>query len=388
MPWQESSIMDQRIRFVVLASRPDANMTRLCDEFGISRPTGYLWLQRYEVGGFRALADGSHRPHSSPKRTSADLEERVLVLRHEYGWGAKKIARLLEPNVRLPVSTINRILKRRGEVADRDSHPPACQRFEREHPNELWQVDFKGQFRCRCGWCYPLSVLDDHSRFALDLGALSDMSGDFVWGRLVPVLCTYGLPDSMLMDHGEPWWGGANPYGLTALAVRLLKQGIRLLHGAVAHPQTQGKVERFHRTLDEAMRRERPLPDNVEGWAERFAAFRSIYNTVRPHEALGLATPDSRYQPSQRAYVAEPAEWVYPADLMVHTVDRLGMISDHGKRYFISEALMGEAVGVESVGTRRLVCYRDLYIRDVDLAKGTTMPLHCYITSDRSQATV
>ena len=173
-------------------------------------------------------------------------------------------------------------------------------RFERELPNQLWQMDFKGHFPLRQGWCYPLSVLDDHSCFAVGLVALSNTSTDWVWPSLVTVFRTYGIPDTMLMDHGEPWWGSANGYGLTVLAVRLSQQGIVVIHGAMAHPQTQGKVERFHRTLDEAMRRQRPLPDQLAGWAQRLADFRTLYNTVRPHEALAMATPASYYQASAR----------------------------------------------------------------------------------------
>lgn len=291
MSWNEATIMDQRIRFVVSAVQQTASMTRLCEEFGITRPTGYLWLGRYRRGGFAALVDASHRPYTSPARTPAALEERVLELRQQYGWGGKKLVYLLSPNEQLSVPTINRILKRRGQVPPADRHAPATMRFERELPNQLWQMDFKGHFPLRQGWCYPLSVLDDHSRFAVGLVALSNTSTDWVWPSLVTVFRTYGIPDAMLMDHGEPWWGSANGYGLTVLAVRLSQQGIVVIHGAMAHPQTQGKVERFHRTLDEAMRRQRPLPDQLARWAQRLADFRTLYNTVRPHEALAMATP-------------------------------------------------------------------------------------------------
>jgi hypothetical protein len=233
-----------------------------------------------------------------------------------------------------------------------------------------------------------LSVLDDHSRFALGLVALPTTTGNAVWAALVPVFVAYGLPDALLMDHGEPWWGGANSYGLTTLAVRLLQQDIRLIHGAIAHPQTQGKVERFHRTLDEALRRQRPLPDDLAGWADRFAAFQQTYNTVRPHEALGQETPAQHYQASGRPYQTEPPAWVYPAAVRVVTIDRLGMLSYQGHRYFVCEALVGEAVGVEVVAPRLLVRYRNLYIRDINTATGATTPLHCYIRPDGAERPV
>jgi transposase InsO family protein len=380
MPWNEATVMDQRIRFVVLAVGKTASMTRLCQEFGISRPTGYLWLARYQQGGFAALEDRSHRPATSPMQTPAALEAQVLALRQTYGWGGKKLALMLPGDVSLSVPTVNRILKRNGCIPPAHRDHPAVTRFERAEPNQLWQMDFKGQFPMRQGWCYPLSVLDDHSRFALELVALPSTHLDGMWPHLEAAFRTYGLPDAMLMDHGEPWWGSTNTYGLTALVVRLLKQGITLLHGAVAHPQTQGKVERFHRTLDEAMRRQRPLPDHLPEWAQRFAEFRTIYNTVRPHEALGMATPATFYQASSRPYVEHPPAWVYPADITVRTVDRLGMLSHQGHRYFISEALVGEGVGVEAVGEVLLVRYRNWYIREINTTNHRSTSLSCSIT--------
>ena len=192
MPWKVANVMDQRISFVVRAIQGRERFTDLCQEFGISRQTGYHWLKRYwATGSFSELGELSRRPHHSPNRTAGEVEERVVELRKEYGWGGKKIHVLLaREGIDLCVATINRIIRRNGLVLPKNSHPPATQRFEREKPNELWQMDFKGHFRIREGHCYPLSILDDCSRFAMGLYALDHPRAKPVMDCLV---CTFEL---------------------------------------------------------------------------------------------------------------------------------------------------------------------------------------------------
>ena len=182
MPWKAMDIRDQRVRFVVAACLEQRHFSALCAEFGISRPTGYLWLDRYREGGVSAIAERSRRPFHSPARTSRELEERLIALRRHYpDWGARKLAVLLaREGIELPVSTIHRILLRHGLVRDCDRHSQALKRFERERPNELWQMDFKGPKN----WpraLTPLSVIDDHSRYVIALEATGKP------GRLVEI---------------------------------------------------------------------------------------------------------------------------------------------------------------------------------------------------------
>jgi transposase InsO family protein len=250
MPWNEVDVQEQRMCFVMRAFSRKECLAALCREFGISRPTGYLWLRRYEQArSLRALRERSRRPQRSPRKTGEAQEQRVVALRQETGWGAKKLRVLLaEEQIALPVRTIHRILDRRGLVA-KEPHGPAPERFERTAPNELWQMDSKGKYPLADGECHPLVILDDHSRFLVGLYALRSLTADLANESLLNSFRRYGVPRAMLMDHGSLWWATANGWGLTWLSVRLIEQGIRLIYGRIGHPQTQGKVERFHRTL-------------------------------------------------------------------------------------------------------------------------------------------
>jgi transposase InsO family protein len=376
MPWLETDVRDQRIRFVLARTRADATMTATCAAFGISRKTGYKWLARHQTAGsVAALADQPRRPHQSPQRTAATVTARVLALRARYGWGGAKLATLLAADgVSLAPRTIDRIIAREGLVRP-ESGAPAPQRFVRSTPNELWQMDAKGHYplaeRRRC---YPLSVLDDHSRYAVGLYALPTLHDAPVRAALVDCFERYGVPAAMLMDHGAPWWAPANPAGLSRLGVFLLKQGIQLLHGRVRHPQTQGKVERFQRTLGERLRWW-GLPTDLPGFVAAFADFQTEYNQLRPHAALGLTPPAAQFRPSPRPYRPQPRPWDYPPGHDVRTVDQNGMVTYQGCRLFVSEALRGEAVECVPLETRVLVVYRHMYVRECELRTGRTQTL-------------
>jgi transposase InsO family protein len=244
MPWKTMEVREQRVRFVVAALRRERSLSSLCQEFGISRPTGRLWLERYRAGGVEAIAERSRRPQYSPRPTAPELECQVVALRLRYpDWGAGKLRVLLgEGGIPLPASTIHRILLRHARVHEKDQHRPAPQRFERATPNELWQMDFKGPK----SWHQPvgpLSVLDDHSRYAIALEALGSRHAEPVRMRLEQAFSECGVPQSMLMDHGVPWWSGAGPAAATTgLALWLMKQGIRLHWSGIGHPQTQGRA--------------------------------------------------------------------------------------------------------------------------------------------------
>jgi transposase InsO family protein len=376
MPWGRTDVSEQRIKFVVRAASGKERMASLCREFGVSRSTGYRWRRRFQqAGSMTGVVERSRRPQHSPAQTERDEEERVVALRKEHGWGAKKLEVLLgEQGHALTVITINRILKRRGLVRKKDSHTPALERFERSAPNELWQIDGKGEYREPDGTCYPLSILDDHSRYAVGLFGLRAFTAEEINPCVVRTFERYGVPEAMLMDHGSVWWGGKNGYGLTWLSVRWIEQGIRLHYGRVHHPQTQGKVERFHRTLNEEIRY-RGKPKRLGEWPGALEEFRRIYNEQRPHEALQMKRPVERYRVSSRNYQAQPREWEYPTGSMVRELNSHGSLYWGGANLFVCEALAGRRVRVEQVGGLLLVSYRHMYVREIDREKGCTRAL-------------
>jgi transposase InsO family protein len=301
-----------------------------------------------------------------------EQEERVVALRQRYGWGAKKLVVLLgREGIGLRVVTVNRILKRRGLLVAEECHRPATQRFAREAPNQLWQMDFKGPWAVAEGSCYPLSILDDHSRYLVGLHALPGTGAAGVAQGLTRTFETYGVPEAILMDHGTPWWNTANGHGLTWLAVELIRQGIRLYYSGIRHPQTQGKVERMHRSLKQQIDR-RGRPRTLAESAQALAEFRAEYNQVRPHEALDLEVPAQHYQPSLRAYNPQPREWEYEEGKVVKRLNAQGCLEYEQRRYFVCEALAKERVCVDRIQDKLLVRYRQMYIREIDLWSGRT----------------
>jgi transposase InsO family protein len=377
MPWLETDVRDQRIQFVNAVREPGAKMARVCRTFGISRKTGYKWLGRDEgTHSVAALTDRSRRPLTSPQRTDAAVTGRVRVLRAEYGWGGDKLATLLDAEgIVLAPRTVDRIIQREGLTRLDTAPAPALGRFERAAPNELWQMDAKGCYPLRPqGQCHPLSILDDHSRYAIGLVALPCLTTRGVRTALIRCFERVGVPAAMLMDHGVPWWNASNATGLTTLSVFLLNQGIRLLFGRVRHPQTQGKVERFHRTLGERLRWW-GVPTTLREFARAFATFRDEYNEVRPHEALQMRPPASRFAPSGRAYAPTPLRWDYPAGSDVRRVAANGRLSYGSHHFFISEALAGEQVACTALARRVLVSYRHMYVRELHPRTGRSVSL-------------
>ena len=360
MPWKACCTMSLREEFVMLARCEGANVSALCRRFGVSRKCGYKWLGRFAAGGAGALADRSRRPRRSPRRSSEAVELAVAAARQEHpAWGPRKLRRLLSDQVageagasaaRLPSpSTIGRILLRGGLIdpAESGKHR-AFVRFEKEHPNELWQMDFKGHVPMSSGGrCHPLTVLDDHSRFAVGVVACGDERTGTVRSSLVKLFERYGQPRRILCDNGAPWGtaGSGEPHSF--LSVWLLLHGIQVSHGRPRHPQTQGKDERFHRTLDEELLSRHPLRDLGDS-QRRFDEWRMTYNHVRPHEALGLAAPISRWRPSTRAYEDDPPPPQYPGSDAVRKVDCSGKLSFRGRCFKIGQAFAGQRVGLRA----------------------------------------
>ena len=306
MTWDSKDIMELRLEFVEFAIREGANRRALCRQYGISAKTGYKWIRRFEQGD-TALADQGRRPVHSPSRTAAEVEARVVELRQAHpAWGAAKLARRLSDLgcAQTPSpSTVTRILHRQGLItAESSTEALRWQRFEHEHPNDLWQMDFKGYIELDSGRrCLPFTVLDDHSRFDLALDACGSTPTRAVREHLREVFRRYGLPLRINADNGPPWGSPARPGQLTALAIWLIRMDIRTSYSRPGHPQTNGKDERFHRTLKAELLAGRHF-QSLKSIQQAFDTWRQMYNHERPHQALGMATPISRYQPSPRAY--------------------------------------------------------------------------------------
>jgi transposase InsO family protein len=369
--------MERKREFVELAGAAGANMRELCRRYGVSPTTGYKWLGRWRAEGAAGLPERSRRPGGSPGQTPVAVEAAVLAVRAESNgaWGGRKIGRVLADRgtVGVPAaSTITAILRRRGQLEARAAeHPGPLVRFERATPNELWQMDFKGHFPLGvgpgAGRCHPLTALDDCSRFNLVLAACGDERATTVKGALEAAFRRYGLPLAMLTDWGSPWGDAGGE--LTGLAAWLMRLGVRLLHGRPRHPQTQGKEERFHRSLKAEALSGRSFRDLAD-CQHAFDRFRLRYNHERPHEALGMATPATRYRASARPFpdVLPPIDYL-PGDL-VRKVDSDGFISFRNRSFRIGKALRGERVALRTTAGdgRFAVYFCSQRVREIDLA--------------------
>ena len=347
MPFHEGSRMDARLEFVMLASVEGANVRSLCRRFGVSPTTGYKWLERWRLGGMAGLQELSRRPQNSPSRSAASTEKAVLSVRAAHpAWGGRKIARRLKNLGREAIpapSTVTAILRRHGiELGAHGGGVSAFTRFERSRPNELWQMDFKGHVALHTGRLHPLTVLDDHSRFSLVLAACANEQTETVRQQLIVAFRRYGLPERLITDNGSPWGDGpGNPF--TPLGVWLIEHGIKISHSRPYHPQTMGKDERFHRSLKAEVLSGPPFADLAA--AERaFDRWRNVYNTQRPHEAIGLAVPASRYQPSPRDYAETIASFEYAPGDIVRRVQQGGHVSILGRGVKVPKAFRGKVV--------------------------------------------
>jgi transposase InsO family protein len=365
-------VSERRMQFVVRASSGKEELKALCREFQISRPTGYSWLERYRSAErLQDLAEHSRRPKRSPKETAADVQRRLVELRGQYpDWGARKLVVLLErEGISLPRITAHRILLRHGLVLPQDRHRTAAKRFQREAPNQLWQMDFKGMPETRPG-CLPLVVIDDHSRYLVGLFATGGTRAEPVRDNLQLAFQQHGMPEAMLMDHGTPWWNMQSASGWTWLTVWLMRHGVRLYLSGLRHPQTQGKVERLNGALEAAMKK-RPKRDQ-QSWQAWLDAHRQEHNHVRPHEALDMDVPAQHWSPSPRRFEADPQPWEYERPENVRLVRQSGTIGWGGKSYFVSRALIGERVQLDFVDRRAIAYFCRTAVREFDLETGSS----------------
>jgi len=351
MPWITQTTMSQRHEFVLLASEAGVNFRQLCRRFRLSPKTGYKWLKRFRAGGRDALGDRSRRPQCSPKTCARAVADKVIALRQKHPtWGGRKLRRRLRDLQERSIpaaSTCTAILRRAQLLApDAGVGHRTCQHFVRAQPNELWQMDFKGHFATQAGpRCHPLTVLDDHSRFNLVLAACGNEQGHTVQGSLTPAFELHGMPDGVLCDNGPPWGNADSFCPHTTLTVWLLRLGVRILHGRPYHPQTQGKDERFHRTLREELLSQHTWRD-LAHCAEKFPGFRECYNCERPHDALNGATPVSRYRPSPRSFPTTLPPIEYLLHDVVRGVRSAGIVTFRGQTWYIGRAFAGLSVGL------------------------------------------
>ncbi len=377
MAWKECDRVSLRHEFMIFASAEGVNFTTLCQRFGISRKTGYKWVLRFGAEGEAGLSDRSRRPHTFRSPTASEMEEAVLSLRDEHpAWGGRKIRRRLQDLGLKEVpaaSTITAILHRHGRILEEESlKHKAFVRFERSDPNELWQMDFKGEFKMTNGrYCYPLTVLDDHSRYSLVLQACMNQRRATVQEHLKVAFSRYGLPRAMLMDNGPPWGVPCQPGWHSVLTVWMMDLDIAVLHGRPRHPQTQGKEERFHRTLNLEVLQGCIFHDQKHV-QQRLGPWREVYNYERPHEALQMKVPASRYQISSRGYHEDPKPFEYDVSFTVRKVGREGRIMLGDQIYNIGKAFAGKCVGmrVTCEDGQWAVYYRTFRIRTIDKRAG------------------
>lgn len=371
MPWECRTVEDQRREFAQ-AAMYCSNFSALCREFGIDRHTGYKWKERYAAE--QPLTDRSRRPHTSPTRTPEVVERLILEVRADNpGWGAKTIREVLlrQGHSDIPCAkTVNNILHRYGCISPEESlkRQPFV-RFEKDLCNQMWQADFKGEFRMKDGhYCYPLDIIDDHSRFAIRVAPHLGTAN-----VVIPVFRDafreFGMPDAILSDNGAQFAGFKKGY--TQFERWLMDLDILPIHGRIKHPQTQGKIERFHRTMKHELLKHTDIAD-IEDARDKLSVWRDKYNNVRPHEALGMKRPGEVYTPSDRGYSEDIKKYEYGGEYHVIKVNSWGYVRFDDKQVYLSETMIDQYIEFRPSpdGERFIACYRNFKIAEFDTEDG------------------
>ena len=363
-----------------LAAQNCSNFSALCREYGITRKTGYKWVERFLSG--ETLSDRSKRPLTSPTRTDSELEEKILEIRKDNrAWGAKTIRKVLQNQgaTDLPcVKTINNILKRYGQISPEESEKRiAYQQFEKSRCNEMWQTDFKGEFKTADGkYCYPLDILDDHSRFAIRIDA-SDSTANVVKKSFEGAFREYGIPESILSDNGAQFAGFKQGY--TQFEKWLMCLDVLPIHGRIKHPQTQGKIERFHRSMKDELLKHNTF-ENADAANAALQEWRYKYNYIRPHEALGMKCPGEVYIPSSREYREEILRWEYGGQYHVLKVNSWGYIRFDRFQVYLSETMIDEHIEFRPSpdGESFYACFRNFRIAEFSTENGARLNRNIY----------
>jgi len=351
MPWKEETVMSLKQDFIVRALAKETTFSCLCKEFNISRKTGYQLLSKFEKHGWEGLKTGSTIPLNSPNKTSKEVEDKIIQVRLRFPtWGARKISAFLSKQGmdNLPAhSTITEILKRNNLISIEESlKRKELIRFERETPNDLWQMDFKGKFQLLTKQsCYPLTIIDDHSRFSLCLKACPNEQFLPVKKQLTYTFDKYGLPNQINFDNGNPW-GNSKLLPHTKLTVWLMQLGVKVTHSRPRHPQTNGKNERFHRTLKYDLILQRAMKTFAHA-QKLFNEWRYHYNHERPHEAISMEVPATRYMPSKKMMPQKLPPIEYGNDSIVRKVRGNGRIKYANNEFLVGEAFNGFSVEIK-----------------------------------------
>jgi len=357
MPWSESSAMDQKRLFIKDYVRDAFTAAELCRRYGVSRPTGYKWIRRFEADGFAGLEERSRRPRGCSHETAIEVTEAILEMRrkHPY-WGAKKLLAVLRdrhPRVDWPArSTVCDLLSRHGMIDKkrRRKYPghPGKPVTSMSAPNDTWCVDYKGEFKTGDGiYCYPLTLTDGCSRFILGCQGLRSTAYSVAQPVFRRVFGEYGLPRIIRSDNGVPF--ATTAIGrLSRLSIWWIRLGISPELIEPGHPEQNGRHERMHRTLKQETTR--PPAATRRSQQRRFDRFRIEFNEERPHEALGQKTPASRYQASARELPRRLPPIEYPAHFEKRLMSRNGGFRWASKRVPLSHLLEGQYIGLEEVG--------------------------------------
>lgn len=358
MAWKVESMENLKQKFILLFQTRKFTMVELCRQFGISRPTGYAILSRYEKEGWDALEERSRRPSHSPNRIGGDVENALLSEREKHPrWGARKLLVLVKrsmPEVPLPCeSTVNNILKRHGKVTPRKKgRRQLVGKFEYldpQQPNEVWSADFKGKFRMgNWEYCYPLTIADSCSRYLFAIHGLEYCRAEDCKPIFERVFREFGLPGMLHTDNGPPFGSPVALRRMTTLAVWLMDLGITPVYSDPGRPQQNGRHERMHKDLKAEATR--PPGSGWRSQQKKFEVFRREYNDVRPHEALEMKTPSEVHKLSAREYPRRVWDWVYPAAMTIKRITvNGGLRFGHDGFIMVSTALAAKDVGLEPV---------------------------------------
>jgi transposase InsO family protein len=374
MPWKEQTLVSVREEFVLKALEPDANLAALCREFGVSRKTGYKWVERYKSGGVIALRDLSRRPQSSPLGVSPEVVAEVVAVRNAHPrWGARKLLWALERTGVRPVPserTVNRILERCGLLVKRRLRPPRLPQpgkpdVRADKSNALWTADYKGWWRTGDrGRCEPLTVRDQFSRFVLAVHVCRSPQIEEAMDLFDRLFELYGLPERILTDNGNPFVATQSKFGLTRLSAWWLSLGIEPLRSRVGTPSDNGGHERMHRDI--AGEVEAAAAANAELQQRNCDLWRADFNNGRPHEALGMKTPSQVYRPDCSTYAGKKVELVYPERMLVRTVAGSGFFKYKGQMIPISAALAGYTIAVDPRTDEVWFAHRKLGVISLD----------------------
>lgn len=386
MPWEKRTVEQMREEFVKRVLAHECTKSALCKEYGISRPTGDKWIARYLSGD--SMDDLRRTPKTQRNRISPEMENRIVKIRQQYpALGALKLHRMMEnegiTNLPCP-KTFNNVFHRHGLItAEASAAATAMQRYEKSRANEMWQADYKGNFLMKNGKrCHPLNIIDDYSRYNLCCEVQLTETFEEIQPIMIRLFKEYGMPFSILCDNGNPW-GNAQLMGYTRFEVWLMELGVLTLHGRIYHPQTQGKGESYNRSFTRECLKNNVFIDEYST-QQIFSQYRDFYNNRRPHHALKLEVPGSRYRRSEIDYPERVQAWDYPKEYQVLHTSSKGYFTYKGTRYFLSDAFSDKTIAVREshLPGQLTIVFRQFKIARIDLTKKTFTLRRAYLLND------